>query len=310
MLYDHELVIHDGNFNEHRARVHIGPDGQPRSFGLVPRDYKTYPLGCYTGIRAYTAVDFPLIPRSEWPARIQEQIAKKRRNSDIRNRGNNGQPIPSRDQNGKGYCWAHSGVSCMIGTRATMNLPYADLSAYAVACIIKSYRDEGGWGAQGVDFLFQRGVPTSKFWPQQSMSRTCDKPETWEEAAFYKVVEGWIDMAMAQYDRKLSFDQVCSLHLSNCWTVDDFNWWSHSVCGMDVVDGNSQFKITRADSGKLMELAEFEGYWGITNPVTAGFGRRIWNSWGDTWSANGTGVLTGNQAIPDGGVGLLIVTAS
>jgi hypothetical protein len=310
VLYPNELVIHDGNVHQHKHATILGPDGVPMAKGLILRLYSAHPLGCYSGILPYTAVEFPLIPRDQWPERIREQIAKKRRNSDIRARGNNGQPIPSRDQNGRGYCWQHSGVSAMLGTRACMNLPYADLSAYACACRDKNFRDEGGWGAAGVDNLIKWGVPTSAKWPQKATDRALDNPATWEEAAFYKVTEGWIDLAANQYDRQLSFDQRASLWLVNGWTVDDYNWWSHSVCGADLVDGNSQFAITRAESGKLMEVAEFETFWGINNPVTAGYGVRLWNSWGENWSAQGMGTLTGNQAQADGGVGLLIVTAA
>jgi hypothetical protein len=310
MLYPNELVIHDGNAHQHRATPHVGPDGQPRAFGLKPRDYGTHPLGCYGAILPYTGVDFPLIPRGEWSQRAKDQIAAGARCSDIRMRGNNGQKIPSRDQNGKGYCWMHSGTSATLVVRAEANLAYADLSAYACACVIKNFRDEGGWGAQGVDFLASRGVPTSKFWPQQSMSKANDKPETWEDAKKHRVVEGWIDLAAAQYDRNLSFEQCVSLFLSGKPVVTDFNWWSHSVCGIDAIDGSAQWGLTRADSGKLMDLTEFEAFWAVNDPVTAGWGIRIWNSWGDTWSTDGMGALTGKQAVPDGSVGVLTSTAA
>lgn len=303
-LYPGEIVIHDGNVQQHKQP----PSGQ--GFGLVPRNYNTHPVGCYGAILPYHAVTFPLIDRSEWSQRAKDQIAAGARISDLRLKGNNGQPIPSRDQNGKGYCWAHSGVTVTICDRLVRNLPYADLSAYAVACIIKNYRDEGGWGAQGVDFLASRGVPTAQFWPQQSMSKANDNAATWADAAKHKTTEGWIDLAAAQYDRNLSFEQRISLCLTGCAQVADFNWWSHSVCQVDAVDGAAQWGITRADSGKLMATTEFDAYWGMSHPVTGGWGVRIWNSWGDSWSAQGMGTLTGNQAEADGGVAILSTTLS
>jgi hypothetical protein len=309
MLYPNEVVIHDGNYKQFLT-PYVGADGKPRAFGCKPRDYKEKPLGAYGSILPFTAVDFPLIPRSEWSQRAKDQLAQGARNSDIRMAGNNGAKIPSRDQNGKGFCWAHSGVSCLLVTRARMNLPYADLSAYAVACIIKNYRDEGGWGPEGVDFLAKRGVPTSEFWGQQSMSRANDKPETWENAKLNRVTDGWIDLIAAQYDRNLSFDQEVSLYLAGVSGTKDENWWSHSICGLDAVDGASQWQVTRAASGKLMALAEFETYWGMSHPVTGGWGVRIWNSWGDSWSSDGMGVLTGNQAVSDSSVALLSAVAS
>src|SRR5262245_4800535 len=105
---DDELVIGEHNWRKF-ARA---PRGQ--GFGLVPRDWKKTPL--YAGASA--VVDFPLIPRSEWAERAADQIKNKSRLSDIRMRGNNGKPIPSRDQNGRGYCWAHSGTSALLLLRA------------------------------------------------------------------------------------------------------------------------------------------------------------------------------------------------
>ncbi len=304
MLYPNELVISDANFRQHQQP----PTGYAN--GGIPRNYFTHPIGCYGGILPYYAVDMTVFPRSEWPDRIKDQTANKSRCSDIRLSGNAGQPIPSRDQNGKGYCWMHSGVSALLVTRAAANLPYEDLSAYGPACVIKNFRDEGGWGPQGVDFLMARGCPTSKTWAQQSMSKANDNAATWAEAAKYKISEGWIDLQAAQYDRNLTFDQNVTLSLVGQTGTVDFNWWSHSVCRLDVVDGNSMRDTTRNEAGKLMNAAEADLFWGLTNPVTAGYGLRIWNSWGETWSDRGMGILTGNQAIPDASVGVRTATIS
>jgi hypothetical protein len=36
----------------------------------------------------------------------------------------------------------------------------------------------------------------------------------------------------------------------------------------------------------------------------------IWNSWGDSWSQNGTGILEGSRAIPDGMLFAKVATAA
>lgn len=154
--------------------------------------------------------------------------------------------------------------------RAVMGQPYVPLSAYAIACIEKSYRDEGGWGAESLEFITNRGVPSSQFWPMQSMQRSNDNPATWANAALHKVSSGWWDVDLAQYDRQMTFDQVATLLLSRIPVVGDFNWWGHSVCLLDLVE---------------------------TEPGS--FGVRILNSWGDSWSDRGMGVLKGKQAIPN-----------
>jgi hypothetical protein len=165
--------------------------------------------------------------------------------------------------------------------------------------MIKRYRDEGGWGAQGLDWIMEKGLPTSEFWPQKSVNPANDNAATWADALNYRVTEGWIDLAQAQYDRNLTFDQVITCLLLDIPVIGDFNWWGHSVCLLDVVDGNQQRETVKGDSGKRQTTKQFEDFWGL-NTLTTGFSVRIWNSWGDSWSDKGMGVLTGNKAIPDG----------
>ena len=59
----------------------------------------------------------------------------------------------------------------------------------------------------------------------------------------------------------------------------DFNWWSHSVCGI-----------------KLNSIDPFEIV--------------IWNSWGDDWSEKGCGVIKGSKAVANGAVAIRTSTAS
>lgn len=237
------------------TNLDFSPPGYSK--GLIPRNYAKNPVGYNS-----KPFDLPLIPEDEWEDRLQILLKAKAQLSDLRNIGMNGSPIPSRDQNGKGYCWAHSTISAMLALRALMNLPYADLSAYAVACIIKNYRDQGGWGAESLEWVAENGCPTSEFWPQQSMSRSNDTPAMRENAAKYKVKE-WMD------GEPRNKQQLVTCLLLNIPVVSDFNWWGHSVCSLDLVS---------------------------IRP----FRTRIWNSWGDGWGENGTGILEGSRAIPDG----------
>jgi hypothetical protein len=289
-----EIVIHAGN--AHRFVADPVVDGERKARGLIPRDYSQYPRGFYRGVKA---VDIPLIPRSEWTDRIKDMEANKSRLSDMRVQAD-GSLIPSRDQNGRGYCWMHSGTTATIAIRMSNNLPYVSLSAYAGACIIKNYRDEGGWGAQGVDFLFERGIPSDQFWPQQSVSRSNDKPETWSNAALHKLTEEWADLQSAQYDRNLSFDQMMTCLLSRVPVVIDESWWSHSICAIDPAITDSS--TLRNDDGKLLQWNQMPGHEKDAFDMTGGYGPRIWNSWGDTWSDKGMGLLVGSKGIPDSAV--------
>src|SRR4051812_47390452 len=96
ILPNGELLIGGHKWQRHPR---IAPPGQ--GLGLIPRDYAAYPRGCYPGI---DAVDFPTIDQSEWKARLADKVGGHARLSDIKRAVG----VPILDQNGRGYCWAHS----------------------------------------------------------------------------------------------------------------------------------------------------------------------------------------------------------
>jgi hypothetical protein len=94
-----EIVINDQNFHQFLAPPTI--NGEGKSMGLMPRDFKSHPLGYAAGAGPF---DLPLIPESEWQARLDAKLASGSLLSKVRDTGMNGQRIPSRDQDGVG-CW-------------------------------------------------------------------------------------------------------------------------------------------------------------------------------------------------------------
>lgn len=272
-----KIIIDDTN-----VHLHINPiiDGDQKSHGLIPRDFNIYPHGSLMYAKPF---NIDLIPRNQWEDRLAFQKATNTSLNNIRNIGMSGKPIPSRDQNGKGYCWAHSSTSACLLVRAIQQEPYADLSAYAVACMIKNFRDQGGWGAESLEFIAERGIPTSKTWPQQSMSRSNDNPNTWAEAANYKVTR-WMDL-----DPQNMEDQFFTCLLLGLPVVADYNWWSHSVCAI-------QINNIDVDSNGRINYNTLEG--------------DIWNSWGNSWSENGVGAIKGRRFIPDSAIVPMVMEAA
>lgn len=218
--------------------------------------------------------DIPLIPRSEWDARIKEQEERKSSLWHLRQYAANGSQMPTLDQNGQGYCWAYSVTRCVMYTRAVMNQPYVRLSAHGVACRVKAFRDEGGWCGLSAQFIRQNGVPSVAAWPEKSMSRANDNAASRENALLHKTLEEWVDLTKAAYDQNLTFDMVASCLLLNIPCALDFNWWGHSVCGIQLVK------------------------------VSGSYGVKIDNSWTDSWGELGTSVLTGQKMIPDGALAI------
>lgn len=294
------FLITDENWGAHVAPV---VNGEQKKTGLVPRNFERHPQGYYRSIRAF---DQPMVDRSEYVDRIREMNASGSFVRDVRRRGLNGKPIPSLDQDGVGYCWCHSGTMGVMLTRAKQGQPYHRLSAFFVGCLVKQYQDEGGWGAQGIDFIAQNGVPDVQFWPEKSMNRNNDTTAMRENAKLHQVEGVWADMAAAQYDRNLSTDQsISSLLLGNC-NIEDFNWWGHSVLiiGLALASGGMPLGgIPDLRSLDLNNQQDYKVFGDVINKVGI-------NSWTDSWGDQGEFTLTGTKAHCDGGVALCSVEPS
>lgn len=206
--------------------------------GLIPRNYDAHPSG-YLAV----APPFPdslLIPEVEWPERLKEQQANGSVLYD------NALATPILDQDGYGYCWAHSSTMAANLTRLFMGEPYVALSAFAVAAIIKGGRDEGGWGAESLTWISQNGVPSQDLWPQGSANLKYDTPAMRADAAQRKVTEWW-DGTDSQ-DKNWHILVSCLLAELPC--VVDYDEWSHSVTAVQITDlANRKIKIKNSWKG-------------------------------------------------------------
>ncbi len=280
------LVIEDNTASD--VLWPLTPSGDRAATGLVPRSLSRQAPGYLDAVPRYGAArPLDLIPESEWDARYDEMVATRSSLADIRDAGDGGRPIPSLDQNAAdgtprwGYCWNHGPVQAVMLLRAANNQPYVPLSAFAGASVIKDYQDQGGWGAQGLDFLMKVGAPSQALWPQKQVDRRLDTPAMRANAAKHKVAEGWVDLDSPVYDRNLTFAQVMTLLFRRIPVVADFDWWGHCV----VL--TAPHRVER-------------GSWGVKGL----------NSWGDGWGDNGAFVLRGQRAVPNNAVAPAVTTAS
>lgn len=164
-----------------------------------------------------------------------------------------------------GNCWAFSTTKSVMYLRAAMGEPGLRLSAWMVASIIKNYRDEGGWGAESLEFWAKSGGATLDEWPQGKVDRQYDTPAMRTAALARRVTEWWDGTD----DRSQNTRIMISAFLMGLAPVLDFNWWGHSVCGCRLV---------------------------TLNPLTID----IDNSWGESAGERGIYRLQGSKAIPDG----------
>lgn len=252
-------------------------DGQVMAHGLIPRDYAIYPPMMFRSPPA----DMPLIPESEWDARIDEQEERESSLEHIFNRVAQqvGVSVPFLHQNGHGYCWAYSTGNATMLDRAARNIPYVRLNPHAVAAIIKGGADQGGWCGLSAKFLQETGIPTEQFWKVHSRDTKQDTPAMRANAALHKLTEDWIDLTASIYDRNLTKQQLATCLLSNTPCAIDFDEWGHSVC-----------------AGRWVRIER-----GV-------YGPRILNSWLG-WGDNGWGSINKNWTV-DSAVALRVTGAS
>ncbi len=201
------------------------------SFGCVPRDYDADPVEMRDSpdaIRLYEDDEANQI-YDDQQANESSLIHQY-----LRGNGDGKPAFLNLDQNGQGFCWAYSTAQALMLDRMKRNLPPIRLSAHAVACKIKNFRDEGGWCGLSAKYAREHGYPTVDVWPEKSMNRKYDTPETWANAALHEVQEDWYDLGKKEWDQHLSKKQIRTLGLMNTPQMWDFNRFSHSMCGIGV----------------------------------------------------------------------------
>lgn len=256
-----ELIISDRNYLQHVNP----PSGFSR--GLQARDRSRHPFGSM-GFAA--PFDLPLIPRSEWPDRIADMERTKSRLSDLVLQAG----IISKDQRSTNFCWFNAVTTAVETIRCVMGQPYVPLSSASGACIVKNFRNEGGWGGEALEQVVSAGICSEEKWPNAAIDRKYYTEEAKAEALLYRCLE-WYDL------KERAFDQLTTCNLNRLPVPIGLNWWSHEVCAMDAVNLTTNKKSSQ--------------FYGLGTV----FGNRPRNSWSDTYGEKGFFVLTESKATPD-----------
>lgn len=237
--------------------------------GLKPRAEhpKFAARGSAPGIPAYSD-GFKAIPRSEWPARIKGMTDNWAWPMDWMS-------FEPKDQDGTNFCWINGPVQGLDTVRVMQGLPFVEGSAASGACLINGYVNQGGWGIEACEFMLKTGCCSVKYWPNTAINRQYDNAASKADRPFRKVV--------TFYDLD-SIDEVISCLLLGHPVAVGYNWWSHEVVAVAVVDLGG-------------------GSYGLV----------IRNSWGD-WGDNnrhgvaGFSVLTGSKMVPDDAQAIVLAT--
>lgn len=254
-----EVVITDRNWKQFAPAKDVTIDGEKKTRGLIPRDESLHPRGATPFMQRF---DLPIIPRSEWPDRIEAMEKTKTRISDICYQVG----LKCKDQNGTSYCWINAPTYCIEVVRAIAGLPTIYLSPASVGAKIKNFRNVGGWGSQGLEYIVEHGSVPVDLWPANAIKREHDTPEAWQRAKDFQVIE-WYDAP----DRNFDAAMTCLFH--RIPVAVGYNWWSHEVT--------------------------------LCDPVNLGggeFGVRFRNSWGMNYGTDGYNVLNERKGTPDDAV--------
>lgn len=232
------------------------PGGRSRGLRLAGR-----PKGlAYAGV-ADPFPDSLLIDKAEWADRINER-EKSRRAIKARLLAGG---VRVKDQESTNYCWINAPTFLTEVTRFLQNERRVVLSPASAGARIKKYKNAGGWGKEGLEWIAEHGLVPADQWPANAIDRRYETPANVELARRYRVVEWW------ELEPR-NLEQQVSCLLRGFPIAAGFNWWAHEVSLVDAVWVNRQIGIQFA------------------------------NSWGESYGDKGYGVLQGSRMLSDDSV--------
>jgi Papain family cysteine protease len=224
-------VIDDNNFHKFAA------EATKFGRGRVPRDWAAQPRG------SVARLDIPLIPRTEWAARIKEMEERKNGLKDLILQSGR----PNKNQGQTNYCWTNAVVRSMELIALLNGEPYINLSPASVAAPCKNYSNSGGWGGEALKYIVQHGISSSEFWPDNAIDRKYDNEASRANRVLH-IIKEWYELGRRRFDQKMS------LMLHRLPVPSGYNWMGHEMCG-----------VRPLYLGKDEYGCEDENSWGPTN---------------------------------------------
>ncbi len=261
LLYPNELILDDSVAEQ----------------AVIPAGFSTGYRGMFRSAAsaADTAESFPselLIPESEFEPRIREMEEQKSRLSDLINAAG----LPCKDQGSTNYCWINAPTHCVEILRVVANQPMVILSPASGGGPITRFRNVGGWGEDGLQWIAEHGLNTVQEWPANAIDKRLYTAANKESALAHRVTEWW-------RLRPRNMQELISCLLRRIPVACGYNWQGHETTAVDAVFVN----------GKV--------------------GTRNRNSWSMDWPSQGGGgwyILQGNKMHADDAVAPRVTVAS
>ncbi len=253
------LIIDESNYTQAiMERIdRLDPTERDAAPGCRPRqsDY-----GNLRGVPRATDFIKP-IPRQEWP-----DIIKDGKGTWLHDLSKD--KLPSHDQGGTNYCWAHGSVRSAEVLRIFEGQPPLILSAESVAVPVTGGRNRGGSPDEALQQMIHYGACVQSLWPLNDRDDRHAEPG-WERNALRHRTIRWADIQ--------GFDMQMTFALMRIPVPIGLRWWGHLVCQLDPI--------------------HFGG---------KDFGTGCDNSWGSSYGDNGYFILTERRATADLGAFALL----
>jgi len=208
-------VIDDNNFQNFITP----PSGQSRGYQGM------WAEGCQAP-RPFAESGITLIPESEWADRIRQKERDRTRLMDLaRDMG-----LPCKNQKSTNYCWVFAPTHCCELIRLKETGRVVSYSPASAGAPIKSFRNNGGWGSQALEYFKANGLNYTEHWPDTAISRDYYTTENRELAKRNVVLE---------YFNLESWAEVVSCILAGHPVGCGYNWWSHEVTGYDLTQSGN-----------------------------------------------------------------------
>lgn len=230
-----DLILDDNQQKRLLAEMRSGTYGT----GYEPRDYS---------VDGYGSVGEPmpeslLIPRSEWPDRIEALEKEGRTTTDICK----ARRLWFKNQGQLPYCWIFCVAHAVEVLRAVQGQGMVSLSPASVGGPVTGYVKRGGWPTKGLEYVVKHGFVPSSMWPDTAVDRRYQTAEADATRRNYSVTE-WYDIP-ANISKRQRFDYVASLVLRNIPVPVAHMHLRHAMLAVDLVrQANGRYALRERNS--------------------------------------------------------------